>query len=309
MTLDPAVRKFLEMMKSFNIPRFSDIGIDGVRKLMENSALPFEDIDIKGTEDLKIDTGKHAIRSRMYIPETTSDGLILFFHGGGFVFGNIEGYDSICRRAALDSGCKVISVDYSLAPEHKFPSALDDAYASYLWVLDHSKRLGINSRRIAIAGDSAGGNLSATTSLMIRDRGKLLPKLQVLIYPTLGNDYASESMREFSEDYFLTMDQIKWFGNMYLNGPEDTLNPYFSPFNSKSLEGLPEAIIITAEYDPLRDQGETYASRLNSEGVRITAIRGLGMIHGFLSVAAMVPAAHSLSRMIWSIVGKRLHED
>lgn len=309
MTLDPAVRKFLEMMKSFNMPKFSEIGIDGVRKLMENSALLVENIDIKGTEDLKIDTGKRIIKSRLYIPDTTSDGLILFFHGGGFVFGNIESYDSICRRAAIDSGCKVISVDYSLAPENKFPSAVDDAYASYLWVLDNCERLGIDSKRIALAGDSAGGNLSAATSLMIRDRDKPLPKLQVLLYPSLGRDFASESIREFSEEYFLTMDQINWFGNMYLNGPEDILNPYFSPFNSKSLEGLPEAIIVTAEYDPLRDQGETYASRLNSEGVHSTAIRGLGMIHGFLSVAAMVPAAHSLSRMIWSIVGKRLCED
>jgi acetyl esterase len=309
MTLDPDVKKFLELMKSLNIPKFSMIGAEGVRKLMNSGSLPVENIEIKEVEDLEMKVDRRIIKARMYTPELLSDGLILFFHGGGFVFGNLDSYDSICRRAALDSGCKVISVDYSLAPENKFPSAVEDAYSSYLWVVENAGRLGVNNKRIALAGDSAGGNISATASLMIRDRKKDPPRLQVLLYPSLGRDFSSESMREFSEDYFLTGEQINWFGNMYLNSLEDTFNPYFSPFSSSSLSGLPEALIVTAEYDPLRDQGESYAAMLRSSGVHTTAIRGLGMIHGFLSFSALVPSSHSLARMIWSLVGKMVSED
>ncbi|MEM3934018.1 MAG: alpha/beta hydrolase [Thermoplasmatales archaeon] len=304
MALDPDVERLLKMFSELNMPNFRDMDIDDLRNMMNNNPFMKEEIAINRTTDMSI--GEYKIPARLYEPGGDSTSLILYFHGGGFVFGNLESHDAVCRRAAMESGSKVISVDYRLAPEHKFPSAVDDAFTAYEWARKNSTKLDIDPDRIALAGDSAGGNISAAVSLMIRDRGIEKPRLQVLFYPVLGPDFFSESLREFSSGFFLTKDQIDWFGEMYLGNRENALNPYFSPILHHDLSGLPEAIIVTGEHDPLRDQGETYVSRLRSAGIPVTGIRAIGMIHGFLNFTSVVHAAAGIADMVWSLVGKKL---
>ena len=294
----------MKMISDMNMPSFRDMDIGNLRNRMDNNPFTKEDIQIGKTTDISIGDGK--IPARLYYPRDGTSSLILYFHGGGFVFGSLESHDAVCRRAARESGSKVLSVDYRLAPEHKFPAAVEDAFTAYSWARKNAKTLGIDPNRIALAGDSAGGNLSATTSLMIKDRGVEKPMLQVLFYPDLGPDFFSQSLREFSDGYFLTRDQIDWFGDMYLGNKADALNPYFSPVLHPDLSGLPEAVIITGEYDPLRDQGETYVAKLESAGIPVTGMRAMGMIHGFLNFTLVVPAAAGIADMVWSLVGKKL---
>ncbi len=304
MALDPDVARLLKMFSELKMPNFRDMDIGDLRNVMNNNPFMKEQIAIGRTTDISI--GESNIPARLYEPGGSSKSLILYFHGGGFVFGNLDSHDAVCRRAARESGSKVISVDYRLAPEHKFPSAVDDAFIAYEWARRNAAKLNIDPERIALAGDSAGGNISAAVSHMIRDRGLEKPRLQILFYPALGPDFFSESLREFSDGFFLTKDQIDWFGEMYLGNREDALNPYFSPILHHDLSGLPEAIIVTGEHDPLRDQGETYVSRLGSAGIPVTGIRAMGMIHGFLNFTPVVPAAAGIADMVWSLVGKKL---
>ncbi|MCL4451125.1 MAG: alpha/beta hydrolase [Candidatus Thermoplasmatota archaeon] len=225
MALDPDFAKILKMISERGMPNFRNIDVNDVRNLMDNNLLTKEYIEIERTVDMSI--GEERIPARLYEPKDATRSLILYFHGGGWVFGNLESHDSVCRRAARESGAKVLSVAYRLAPEHKFPTAVEDAFSSYLWARRNATSLDVDPERIALAGDSAGRNLSATVSLMIKDRRIEGPKLQVLFYPGLGSDFFSKSMREFSTGFFLTSDQMVWFKEMYLKNNTDTLNPYF----------------------------------------------------------------------------------
>lgn len=305
MTVDPDVRKFLDMVSKILMPKFSSMDIKELRKMIDQSPFPKKIEEVKEVKDMSFVHHNITIPLRLYVPEGSGNGLILFFHGGGFVFGNIESYDSICRKIANDSGNKVISVEYRLAPENKFPSPVEDGFEAYSWVRANAEKLKIDTSKIILAGDSAGGNISAAVSLMIRDRGLPVPMMQVLFYPTLGMDIFSESMREFGTNYFLTGEDIKFFGNAYYNSENDIFNPYFSPILHQNQKGLPETIIVTAEYDPLRDQGETYLSTLREAGIKATGIRARGMIHGFMSLFAMIPTAENVMTMVFGLVGKK----
>lgn len=308
MALDPAMKMVLEAIEGMNMPPFSEMKIEDLRKLMDENPIlkPME--DIAGKEDLSIGTGKNRIHARLYDPGKAGKGLIVYLHGGGFVFGNIDSVENICIRLANSSGCRVLSVEYRLAPENRFPAAVEDAFESFRWAYGNAEKLGIDRDRIALAGDSAGGNLSAAVCLMLRDKKLEMPKLQVLIYPAVGPDFSSESMREFSDGFFLTAEQIRWFHDMYHKEDTDVLNPYFSPLLHNDHTGLPEAIIVTGEYDPLRDQGEAYVSKLRGSGVQVTGILASGMIHGFASFLNVVPAAKNMVSMVGSLAGSRLLE-
>lgn len=303
MVVDPGAKKLLELLK---LPDFSEMSIEDLRNMMNQNPLIQKNEPIKSVRDLSFEHHGIKISCRLYEPDSNFDGLIIYLHGGGFVFGNIEGFDNICRKAANISGCKVLSVDYRLAPEHKFPAALDDAYESYIWSRNNFKLLGIDPNNIAIAGDSAGGNLTTAVCLRARDNKVTVPKLQVMFYPVLGPDFFSEAVREYGDGYFLTKRQMNWFNKMYLSSEQDLLNIYMSPILAENLKNLPEAIIITSEHDPLRDQGEMYVSRLYDAGVPVTAIRAKGMIHGFINFAAVIPAAGSIASMIWFLTGQKL---
>ena len=307
MVVDPAVKKIIEMINSMGMPDFEKMDIKDIRKMMDENPLPKKIEEVLSVTDMSFNHHGFEIPLRIYVPKNAGKGLVLYLHGGGFVFGNINSYDPVCRKIANSSGCRVISVEYRLAPEHKFPAAVEDAYESYLWVLKNAESLEIDPEKIAIAGDSAGGNLAAAACLMIKDKNVSLPKLQVLFYPTLGPDFFTESLREYGEGYFLTSRQMNFFGNAYLKTQIDALNPYFSPILHQNHTNLPEAMVVTAEYDPLRDQGEMYLSTLYNSGVQATGIRAKGMIHGFVSFFGMVPAAENILTMVWNLAGNKLN--
>ena len=212
---------------------------------------------------------------------------VVFLHGGGWVAGNIQTHDVLCRALTEITGQCVISVDYRLAPEHRFPAAAEDAYAVTQWVHEHAVALRIDPKSIAIAGDSAGGNLAAVVTLMARERQGHLPSRQVLIYPVIDAACVTPSFEQFAQGYLLTRSAMQWFWQQYAPQQIDRDHPYASPCRATHFSGLPPALIITAECDVLRDEGERYSEKLLSAGVPTTLVRVEGMIHGFVHRVAV----------------------
>jgi acetyl esterase len=228
---------------------------------------------------------------RVYVPtdEPGPRPVLVYFHGGGWVIGSVETHDGTVREIAQASGATVVSVDYRLAPEHPFPAAVDDCVAAVRWVADHAADLDVDRSRLAVGGDSAGGNLAALAAVELRDRDVDI-RFQLLIYPAVDGTMSHPSIDENADGYFLTKDTMEWFFGHYI-GDGDPTHPRVSPFHlpDEALTGLPPALVITAEYDPLRDEGEAYASRLAAAGVDAKSTRYDGMIHGFFSMRDMVP--------------------
>ena len=245
---------------------------------------------------------------RVYWPET---GRILpvfvYFHGGGWVFGNMDSVDRPCRVLANAAKCIVVNVDYRLAPEYKFPAAVEDAFAAVQHVAEHAGEFGADPGRIAVGGDSAGGNLAAVVCLMARDQGGPPIAFQLLVYPVTDYDDAGPSLREYGEGHLLTRAMIPYFWGHYVSGPDQAREPLASPLQAKSLGSLPPAMVITAECDPIRDQGEAYARRLRESGVPVTLKRYEGAIHVFFQMAgaidagkqAQADAAAALRQALW----------
>jgi acetyl esterase len=308
MPLDPDLKNLLKMMEQIGMPDVSSVSAKEFREFNDSAsvALNSEEINVSEVKDMEIPVDGAQIKARLY-SDDESRSLIIYFHGGGFVFGNLETHDALCRLMSRESGCRVLSVDYRLAPEHKFPTAFNDAYGAYVWVLDHSDELGISRNRIALCGDSAGGNLAAAISIKARDESIQVPALQTLFYPAVGVDFVSESHREFSDGYFLTGELIEWFGQQYVRGFEDYMDPRFSVMMAEDFHGLPETIVFTGEYDPLRDQGETFVGKLKSSGVPATGIRALGMIHGFASFFEVSSSARNYVLMASALIGHKLN--
>ncbi len=228
--------------------------------------------------------------------------LLVYFHGGGWVVGDLPMVDSICRTLANAAGCVVVSVDYRLAPEHKFPAGLEDAYTATKWVAENAALLNGDRRLIAVAGESAGGNLAAGVTLMARDRGEFALIYQLLIYPATQYQSHTASFHQYGENYFLTADSINWFWHHYLPSPTEGKNPYASPLLAENLANLPPGLIVTAEFDPLRDEGEIYGDRLREAGVEIKTIRYDGTIHGFINFAKFLPLGQTALKEIGAIL-------
>jgi acetyl esterase len=230
-----------------------------------------------------------AISVRIYTPAgSTPFPVLVYLHGGGWVIGNLDTHDGTCRALANAAGCVIVSVDYRLAPEHRFPAAPEDAYAATQWVATNAASIGADPSRIAVGGDSAGGNLSAVVALMARDRGGPSLCFQLLVYPVTDGTTQSASYRDNADGYFLTKDMMEWFWNHYVRDAADRRHAYASPLRAESLNGVPPALVITAEFDPLRDEGEAYAARLREVGVPVVLTRYDGMIHGFFGMGAML---------------------
>jgi acetyl esterase len=277
------------MLAAAGGPGLNEIPLDEARKV------PYQMIELGGPEEpvARVDTrvipGPVEIPVRVYRPSLAADlPVLMYFHGGGFVICNLDSHDRECRSLANASGCVVVSVDYRLAPEHKFPAAVEDAYSTTCYVAEHAAEFGIDPNRIAVAGDSAGGNLAAVVALMARDRKGPSLKFQLLIYPLTDVLDDSPSMREYGENHFLTRDLMDWFMEQYFATDADRQSPQASPLRAADLRGLAPAMIITGECDPLRDQGEAYADRLRSAGVPVVLKRYEGMIHPFVSLAGIV---------------------
>jgi acetyl esterase len=218
---------------------------------------------------------------------------LIYFHGGGYLLGNLDMSDRQCREIAHLAGCVVVSVDYRLAPEHKFPAAVDDAYAATSYVAGHAHEFGIDPGSIAVGGESSGGNLATVTALKAKERGAPRLVFQLLVYPHVDFNDDSASMREFADGHFLTRDAIDYFARHYLADRREGRQPHASPLLADSLEGLPPAFVLTAECDPLRDQGEAYAARLERAGVRVQLKRYDGMIHPFFSLGGIIDSGRA----------------
>jgi acetyl esterase len=230
-----------------------------------------------------------AIPIRIYTPAGPAPfGCLVYFHGGGFVIGSIETHDALCRMIANAAGVVVASVDYRLAPEHKYPAAIEDAYAATCWIAEHASRFGIDRSRIAVGGDSAGGNLAAVATMLVRDRGGPQLAFQLLLYPVADAYLDSTSYGQYAEGYLLTRSAMAWFWDHYLTDPAQREEACASPLRARDLSGLPPALVITAECDPLCDEGEAYARRLEDAGVPVVLTRYHGMIHGFVRRAKLL---------------------
>jgi acetyl esterase len=243
-------------------------------------------------EDRTIPGPAGEIPVRVYRPNA-GDGLpvVVYFHGGGWVCGSLKTHDNVCRSLANGVGAVVVSVDYRMAPEDKFPAAVDDAFAATQWVHEHAAELGVDAARLAVAGDSAGGNLAAVVSLLARDAGGPPIAFQLLVYPVTDHEFTSRSMEENAEGYFLTRGDMQWFFSHYLRSDADGDDPRVSPIRASDLRNLPPALVITAEYDPLRDQGKAYAEALRAAGNEVEAVSYDGMFHGFFGMDAMIDVA------------------
>jgi acetyl esterase len=248
--------------------------------------------EVSRVEMRELDGPAGKISVRIYSPagDGPKPGLV-FFHGGGFVVCDLDSHDATCRELANGADCVVVSVDYRLAPEAKFPAAPEDCYAATQWVSIEAKELGIDAARIAVAGDSAGGNLAAAVAMMSRDRGGPSLVHQLLIYPVTDHRFDTTSYKENGSGYFLSEKMMRWFWHHYLSSEADGDNPLASPLRASDLGGLPSATLLTAEYDPLRDEGRAYAVRLEEAGITTTHTEYPGVFHGFFGMTTQIPRA------------------
>ncbi|RDK06341.1 alpha/beta hydrolase [Cupriavidus lacunae] len=294
MPLDPQARAVLEAMAAMPSPDFSTLRAADYRAAL--AAMPaFAPGDtIAAQQDLTIDGAAGPLKARLYRPDAGTDlPLVVYFHGGGFVLCGLDSHDNICRGLARRSGALVLSVDYRLAPEARFPAAADDAVAAVRWAAAHAAQLGADPARLAVAGDSAGGNLAAVACQQLRGSGIAL-RHQLLLYPYLDCSdaaAASASYRECAQGYFLSAAELDWYRAQYLPNAADATDVRASPLRQRNLHGLPPATIITAEFDPLRDQGEAYGEALQRAGGSATVRRWPGQFHGFISMQGMIDAA------------------
>jgi len=284
MALDPQCKAFLDTLASAGGKPLEQLPVEEARLMsagLSNFGGPEEPVAEVQNRTVPGPAGPIAVRVYRPVVKETLPALI-YFHGGGFVICSLDTHDRECRNLANASGCAVISVDYRLAPENKYPSAVEDAYAATQYVAEHAAEFGIDPQRIGVGGDSAGGNLATVVATLARDRGGPPLKFQLLIYPLVDFADNSPSMQQYAKDYFLTRESMDWFTDCYLSNRAAGLEPTASPMNATDVRGLPPAMILTAEYDPLRDEGNAYAAKLLAVGTPATLSRWDGMNHGFL---------------------------
>jgi acetyl esterase len=293
-TLDPQVRAFLDSIA--DKPQISDFPVPEGRRLFAKmmDMVRGTPAEVKSTEDLIIPGPPADLPARLYRPpQTLRDPapVLLYFHGGGWTIGSVDTHDAICRALCAHSGCGVVSVDYRMGPEHQFPAAVDDAWAATCWLAREARQLELDPGRIAVGGDSAGGNLAAAVTLLARAAQAPRIAYQLLIYPATENATDTASRLELATGYRLTKALMDWFSAQYFATPADCLDPRGSPMRASSLAGLPPAYVLTAGFDPLRDEGEAYATRLRAEGVPAEYVCFGGMIHGFFGMAGIIDQA------------------
>jgi acetyl esterase len=292
MPIDPQIKQLLD--KGTGVPATHTLPVDVARAQYEaRIVLMAPPADIAGVREQTIEGPGGALRLRLYRPHGTGPfPLLVFFHGSGFVLCSLDTHDGMCRNLCAGAGCLVVSVDYRLAPEHKFPAGLDDCLFATRWAAAHAGELGADPGHIAVAGDSAGATMAAVTALRVRDEGGPALCGQLLLYPV--TDYytpGTPSYEENAEGYGLTRDTMKWFWDHYLRDPSEGGHPHAAPLRAADVSRLPPALIVTAEYDPLRDEGERYADRLRAAGVMAELTRYDGVNHGFMFWVGIVDRA------------------
>lgn len=299
MTLDPRARAIVDAMAAtFPAVDFARSGTEN-RELIRQAAaevIPEAPEAVGAVEDRTVPGPAGPVPVRVYRPAGSTEAalpVVAFFHGGGWVVCDLDSHDGMCRAICNASACAVVAVDYRLAPEHRFPAGVEDAYAVTAWLGEHAAEVGGDASRLAVCGDSAGGNLAAVVSLMARDRGGPAIGLQVLVYPVIDFRFDTPSHLDPGDPKVLQSDEVRYYWYEYLTNEVDGLDPYASPIRAASLAGLPPALVILAEHDPLRDEGAAYAARLESEGVPVTVTLYDGMFHSFVTFLDALPEART----------------
>ncbi|HLX17925.1 MAG TPA: alpha/beta hydrolase [Bradyrhizobium sp.] len=298
-TLDADAAFVFKAFQDAGRPAYETLSPEEAREYYRQARLVSnpEPPELKSVESLAIPAPHGSIPARVYTPKMLrqKNGLapaLVFFHGGGWVIGDLDTHDVVCRKLADEGQLIVISVDYRLAPEHKFPAAVDDAIAATTWIADHAEKFGIDTARLLVGGDSAGGNLAAVVAISARDGSGPAIAGQVLIYPATDFALAHPSHGEPETSILLTHSVIRWFRDHYLNGAADIHDWRASPARAKTLIGLPPAYVLTAGADPLRDEGDEYARRLKEAGVAVTYRTFPGQFHGFFTMGKLLQQAN-----------------
>jgi acetyl esterase len=297
--VDPTIQSLLDSIGGPDSPDLSDLGVDEARRLMKMMTTMEGDPEAVASVISQTVPGPAGdIPVRIYHPTAhegegaeSTLGILVWFHGGGWVIGDLDSADGTARQLADRAHAVVVSVDYRLAPEHPFPAGPDDCWAALRWVAEHAAELGGDPARIAVGGDSAGGNLAAVTAVRARDTGGPTLVHQLLVYPATDLTLSHASIDENGEGYLLSKVAMTWFTDLYLGTDGDATDPLASPLFTADLSGLPTATVLTAGYDPLRDEGEAYVAALRAEGVPVDLTRYDTMIHGFFSMGSMSPVA------------------
>jgi acetyl esterase len=309
--LDPEVAELLKLADARPQPPTYALSVEGARQRLEELFADQDVHEVGEVEEFPIQGPGGGIQTRLYLPEesdlATDAGLpgLVFYHGGGWTVGDLDTHDNVCRALVDEAGVAALSVDYRLGPEDPFPAALNDAYAAYEWARDYGAHVGIDPSRVAVGGDSAGGNLAAAVSLYARDERDVgadvtVPDYQLLIYPAVSSKdlHDFESYRENAEGYLLEEESSVWYYDKYVDDPAHRRNAYLAPLLAEDFSGLPPATVVTAGFDPLRDEGQTYAEALAADGVAVEHEHYPGQIHGFVSLTEFVSTAEgSLATM------------
>jgi acetyl esterase len=294
MTVNPQVQALLAMMAQAPQLDLETATVADFRAMYDQSMLVGAPPAVARVENVSMALDGRTLGARLYVPEGAGDNppLVIYFHGGGWVIGTLDTHDGTCRALARACGAAVLSVDYRLAPEDRYPAAPLDCFDATRWAINNAASLGVDGSRVAVAGDSAGGNLAAAVAIMARDRGVAL-RHQLLIYPVTDYDLSYGSYGENGGgEYFLSTETMRWFWNQYLGGCPREDAPLALVLHTEDLEGVAPATVITAQYDPLRDEGVAYAEKLAGAGVPVDAAVAPGMIHGFFSLFEAVPDAN-----------------
>jgi len=292
--MDPEARAYLDWMQSLGLPPLAEQGPQEARRLnrMRVPMLAGEPEPVARIEDLRVPGPQGPIGGRIYAPvREESLPALLYMHGGGWVVGDIDSHDSVCRALAGRAGCMVLSLDYRMAPEHRFPAAIDDSWAGLVWLHENAAAIGADPDRLAVGGDSSGGNLAAVVARWARERGGPRIAAQVLIYPVTNYDLDTPSYRTMGTGYGLTRESMRWYWEQYLADPGDGASPDASPLRASDLTGLAPALVITCELDPLASEGSAYAAALGAAGGLVEHIHEPNMIHGYLRMAGVISRA------------------
>lgn len=296
MPLHPQAQGLLDGLHAEGGPPLYELSVEEARAIPEAlRELIGPGPEVAEVRDISIPGPAGPLAGRIYEPVPEPPGTVVYYHGGGWVFGSVDDTDALCRALALESGCRVVSTEYRLAPEHRFPAAVDDAYAALVWV-DANLAGG---KPVVVAGDSAGGNLSAVTALRARDEQGPAVALQVLVYPVVDHDYTTGSYEQYADaGLLLGKQEMIWFWDHYAPKEEDWSSTYASPLRADDHSGLPPAYVVIAEYDPLRDEGLAYAERLRAAGVPVTVRRYDDQLHAFFHMVGLMESADQAVREV-----------
>lgn len=294
-TLDVEVQMVLRLLALAGEEPLERLTPAAARARVRNDAQTFEGpkVEVAWTEQITIAGAAGPLGGRLYVPHHTDggpqtpDGLLVYFHGGGFAVGDLETHDNVCRFLSRNAGVRVLAVDYRLAPEHRFPAAIDDGLAAFRFSVEHADELGAAADRIAVGGDSAGGNLAAGVARLTAVAGERGPAFQLLFYPWVDLSSKRHSYRLFGDGFYLTESDLDWYKDRYIASESDVLDPRCSPALADDLSGVAPGYVVTAGFDPLRDEGEEYGARLRAAGVRVAIRRHPGLIHGFINTSGM----------------------